>query len=216
MTLLKQTLQQPDGSKAIFQHAHETLNANQVFQIRNKCVFLIQAYRIALEKMGINNTCGKKDCCQEAVILINEIGFNMTINANTLMNWNIDFRKQEKFHHPNIYVANYITSKPAMFKYFPQAAVYASLFILDHLNHFIVEMLRGELTNKIIPSLKVEVQESAIAATADMEGYNLLCNYNSKPPSLGWESCQHVGNMLPRQPTVGTFGQYLLVVATQN
>jgi hypothetical protein len=46
----------------------------------------------------------------------------------------------------------------------------ASLFILDHLDHFIVEMLRGELINKIIPSLKVEVEESAVAATADMEG----------------------------------------------
>ncbi len=126
---------------------------------------------------------GKKDCCQESVILINEIGFSTTINANTLMNWNIDFRKQEKFHHPNIYVANNITPKPALFEYFPQAARGASLLILDHLNHFIVEMLCGELINKIIPSLKVEVQESAVAATANMEGYNLLCNYTSKPPS---------------------------------
>jgi hypothetical protein len=47
-------------------------------------VFLIQAYQISLEKMGINNTRWKKGCCQEAVILINDIGFNMTINANTL------------------------------------------------------------------------------------------------------------------------------------
>jgi hypothetical protein len=44
-------------------------------------------YQIALEKMGINNTRWKKDCCREAVILINEIGFNTTTNANTLMNW---------------------------------------------------------------------------------------------------------------------------------
>ncbi len=107
----------------------------------------------------------------------------MTINANTLMNWNIDLRKQEKFHHPNIYVANDITPKLALFDYFPQAAVDASLFILDHLDHFIVEMLWGKLINKTIPSLKVEVQESAVAATADMEGYNILCHYTSKPPS---------------------------------
>ncbi len=56
MTLLKRALQKPDGYKAILQRAHKTLNANQVFQIRNKCVFLIQAYLIALEKMGKNNT----------------------------------------------------------------------------------------------------------------------------------------------------------------
>jgi hypothetical protein len=56
------------------------------------------------------------------------------------MNWNIDFRKQEKFHHPNIYVANNIRSKPVLFKYFPQAAVDASSFILDNPDHFNVKM----------------------------------------------------------------------------
>jgi hypothetical protein len=50
----------------------------------------------------VNNTRWKKDCCQEAVDQINDIGFDTTINANTLMNWNIDFRKTEKFHHPDI------------------------------------------------------------------------------------------------------------------
>ena len=52
-------------------------------------------------KMRINNTRWNKDCCQEAFDQINYIGFNTTINANTLMNWNIEFRKQENFHHPN-------------------------------------------------------------------------------------------------------------------
>jgi hypothetical protein len=33
---------------------------------------------------------------------------------------------------------------------------------------------------------------------------------------LGWESCQHVGNLSARQPNVGTFGQHPPVVATQN
>ncbi len=34
--------------------------------------------------------------------------------------------------------------------------------------------------------------------------------------NLGWESRQHVGNMLARQPNVGTFGRHPPVVATQN
>ena len=61
---------------------------DQVFKIRNKCVF----HQIALEKLGVNNTRWKKDCCKEAVDQINDIGFDTTINANTLMDWNIDFR----------------------------------------------------------------------------------------------------------------------------
>ena len=130
VTLLKGALQKPDGYKSILQRSEEPLNADQVFKIRNKCVFLIQAYQIALEKLGTNNTRWKKDCCQEAVNRINDIGFDTTINANTLMNWNIDFRKYEQFHHPDIHVANNIKPTPAMFEYFPQAAVDASFLIL--------------------------------------------------------------------------------------
>ncbi len=33
---------------------------------------------------------------------------------------------------------------------------------------------------------------------------------------LGWECCQHVGNMSARQPNVGTFGWHSPVVPTQN
>jgi hypothetical protein len=33
---------------------------------------------------------------------------------------------------------------------------------------------------------------------------------------LGWESCQHVGDMSVRQPNVGTFGRHPPVVVTQN
>ena len=40
-TLLKGAIQKPDGYKTILQHCNEALNADQVFKIRNKCVFLI-------------------------------------------------------------------------------------------------------------------------------------------------------------------------------
>jgi hypothetical protein len=70
-----------------------------------------------------------------------------------------------------------------MFEYFPQAAVDASLFILNHLDHFNVEMLRGEIIDKIIPSLKEEMEETGDANNTNIHGYNLLCNYMAKQPS---------------------------------
>jgi len=39
VTLLKGALQKPDGYKSILQQSEETLNADQVFKIRNKCAF---------------------------------------------------------------------------------------------------------------------------------------------------------------------------------
>ena len=70
-----------------------------------------------------------------------------------------------------------------MFEYFPQAAVDASLFILNHLDHFNVKMLRGEIIDKIIPSLKEEMEETGDANNTNIHGYNLLCNYMAKQPS---------------------------------
>ena len=86
VTLLEWALQKPDGYKSILQPSDETLNADQVFKItRNKCVFLIRAYQIALEKLGTNNTSRKKDCFQEAVNQINDIGFDTTVIAIQLL-----------------------------------------------------------------------------------------------------------------------------------
>ena len=56
------------------------------------CVPDMRAYQIALKNGNEQFTWRNKDCCQEAVNQINNSGFKSTINAKTLMNWNIDFR----------------------------------------------------------------------------------------------------------------------------
>ena len=48
--LSRGVLRRPKGFKSIIQHSDEQLPENQVFQIRNKCVFLLRAYEIALKK----------------------------------------------------------------------------------------------------------------------------------------------------------------------
>ena len=58
----------------------------------------------------------------------------------------------------------------------------SSSFILDHLDHLIVEILRGVLINKIIPSLKEDIEADG-TAEANIDGYNLLRHYMAKPPS---------------------------------
>jgi hypothetical protein len=46
-----------------------------------------------------------------------------------------------------------------LFEYFPQAAADASSFILGHLDHFSVEMLRNEIITNIIPGLVHESEQ---------------------------------------------------------
>jgi hypothetical protein len=100
--MLKGVLRKSDGFKAILQHGDKPLNEDQLFQLRKKCVFLLRAYEIALRNMGTDNTHWKKDCCQEVVDQMNDIGLDVLINVNTLVNWNSAFRKRQQFPHPNL------------------------------------------------------------------------------------------------------------------
>jgi hypothetical protein len=74
--------------------------------------------------------------------------FDTTVDAKRISYWNIDVRKDNWFPHPNSYVANGIKPNPPFFEHFPNAAADASTFILDHFDHFSVEMLLGELIPK--------------------------------------------------------------------
>ena len=176
-------LRRPKGFKSIIQHSDEPLPENQVFQIRNKCIFLLRAYEIELKKMGTTNIHQVKDCCQVAVDQVNGLNFDTTINAKTLSYYNIDFWKRRKFAHPNPRIANGIKSKPPLFEYFPKAAVDATTFVLDHLDHFAVKLLHNEFITTIIPALKAAVDNSGNSMNRVHPDYNLLCHYYNNPPS---------------------------------
>ena len=77
--LLRGVLRRPKGYKSIIQHSDEPQTENQVFQIRNKCVFLLRAYEIALKKMGTTNTPWVKYCCQMAVDQVNGLGLTLQL-----------------------------------------------------------------------------------------------------------------------------------------
>jgi hypothetical protein len=70
-----------------------------------------------------------------------------------------------------------------LFEYFPQAAADASSFILGHLDHFSVEMLRNEIITNIIPGHVRESEQDGGGILEDSEEHILLSHYTIKPPS---------------------------------
>jgi hypothetical protein len=177
--LLQGVFVKSDGYRDVVANSYEqSLSDYQVFQIRNKCLFLLNAYRLALEKMGKENNGWVKCCCREAVDLVNSIGINTTTNANVLAKWNTIFRRNGKFPHPDPYIANG-KPKPPLFDLFPKAAADASAFILNHLENFSVEMLTREFIAIIIPALKNEVEEDEKEFEENSDAYNLLCHYST-------------------------------------
>jgi hypothetical protein len=179
--ILTEVLRSSDAYKRVMSHSEGNLLPEQIFHIRNKCLFLRTAYTIALNKLGRDSNNWVATCCQEELDLLAGLGFDTTVDAKRISYWNIDFRKDNCFPHPNSYVANGIKPKPPFFGHFPNAAADASTFILDHLDHFSVEMLRGEIITKIIPALTKECEDDGIPD--DSTERTLLSQFEIRPPS---------------------------------
>ena len=89
---------------------------------------------------------------------MNLAGITTTCSAKIIARWNRIFRKNGRWPHPDPFVANG-KPKPPLFDYFPKIAVDVSGYILDHLNHFSVEMLKCELATNIIPTMMKEIEK---------------------------------------------------------
>ena len=75
-------------------------------------------------------------CCKEAVRKLNEMGIHGTTSARTIQNWNIHFRRNGKFPHPNPNIANGVKYKPLIFEFFPEIELDCKEFILETLITF--------------------------------------------------------------------------------
>jgi len=57
--------------------------------------------------------------------------------------------------------------KPRIFEVFPEAEAMISDFVLSHLDHFSVAILRNELITTIIPGLKQKAEDESIPVDSE-------------------------------------------------
>jgi hypothetical protein len=79
LKILSDVLQSCEGYKHVVDHREESpLSPEQIFYLRNKCLYLRTAYSIALDKLGKDGKKWLDTCCQEAIDLLEGLGFNTT------------------------------------------------------------------------------------------------------------------------------------------
>jgi hypothetical protein len=74
-------------------------SGNDIFEIRQRCIILCRAYIIALEKMDSSTTW--EECCSQACNCGNAVGITLATNYRVVQRYNIPFRSNEMFPHPN-------------------------------------------------------------------------------------------------------------------
>ena len=118
--------------------------------------------------------------CHKAVVVLNDYGFKATTNSEVVSKWNLVFRLNDKFPHPNPNVRMGKKPKPVLFEVFPNLEARVQEFVMNHLDCFCVEMLREVLIKNMIPDL---IKELELDDETDTVAYELLRDYVIRPPT---------------------------------
>ena len=70
-----------------------------------------KGYEIAIQEMN-GRTC--HNCCNLVVLEVRDLGINFITSGRTIQQWNLEFRKKEKFSLPR----NKSVTEPKLFSFF--------------------------------------------------------------------------------------------------
>ncbi len=110
------------------------------------------------------------------------MGIHGTTSARTIQNWNIHFRRNGKFPHPNPNIANGVKYKPLIFEFFPEIELDCKEFIFGNFDNFHVEMLRDELVSTIIPKQMAKLNQNQLVSN-ESEEFKLIEHMTTSPPA---------------------------------
>ena len=101
--LLDSVLTSKNVEKVVNKATECKLDDKHAVEIVYKCLYLRQAYQIALEKIATPQTTWK-DCCREAIEKLANVGIKSITGWRTIQDYNLTFRMKQCFPHPSIRV----------------------------------------------------------------------------------------------------------------
>ena len=134
--LLKKVNSYKNGYKLVLPMVVEKGNnyvSNHKFTIRQKSLFLLKAYQIALDKMRVGVRWVDR-MCHRALRELNSYGIKTAAHKEVVAKWNRDFRSSDKFPHPNPSVRMGKKATSVLFEVFPHLEARVQEFVLKHLH----------------------------------------------------------------------------------
>ena len=155
------------------------VSSHNKFTIRQKSLFLVKAYQIALEEMKVGVR-WRDHICHKAVVALNNYGCKAATHAEVVAKWNRHFRVNDKFPHPDPNVRMGKKHKPILFEIFPNLEARVHEFVMSRLDCLCVEMVREVVIKDMIPDLMKELEADNETGTV---AYDLLTEYVTHPPT---------------------------------
>ena len=149
-------------------------------KIMARATLLRITYQMALATMEKGNYWS--NCCQAAMSEFHRMhGPETKIVAThwrTIQVWNIQFRNNERFPHPNPYVQRGRTPCPLLFEAFPEAQRIFQCWASKNLERMSCEMAATFIRDELVP--KIYNMELADHATEDSEDLPTLTEFKSQ------------------------------------
>jgi hypothetical protein len=149
----------------------------EIFEIRQRAIFLCCAYQLALTKM---NDWTWHDCCKEACNRLNSLGLVQATFFKTIANWNKVFRKFECFPHPNPYVQCGKRPMPRLLEVFPNAKDQIIAFGIKNLATLTIESVHDFILSTVLPTLTVLWEKEMMIPDRDITpeaGSQAICSF---------------------------------------
>ena len=115
-----------------------------------------------------------RTCCEKAVKEMKVVGMCHVNNYRSVMSWNIEYRYDSHFQHPNASDNSTKKSQPPLFQLFPQAKKKLLTFCSENSSDMSIDMTHKYLTTHIIPKLleKEETEkEDAVSSHTSVHRY---------------------------------------------
>jgi hypothetical protein len=121
-----------------------------IFSLKGRSMILCFAYRLAVDNM---NEWTWEQCCIEACSQLNKIGIVQATHHRTVQDWNVEFRKDSAFLHPNNIVRCGKRPQPLLFLKYPQVKQEITSFGLKNLTTLTVELVYSYCLETLFPRL---------------------------------------------------------------
>ena len=130
--------------------ADDVCSETEIFNLKSRAMTLCAAYQNAILYM---NSWSWEQCCSEACKQLNKLGVLQATIGRTVRDWNLEFRKQQVFLHPNLMVRCGQRPLPLMLVRYPAAKDQMAAFGLSNLSTLTVETMRRFCIDDLFPKL---------------------------------------------------------------
>ena len=203
--LLDSVLTSKNVEKVVNKATECKLDDKHAVEIVYKCLYLRQAYQIALEKIATPQTTWE-DCCREAIEKLANVGIKSITGWRTIQDYNLTFRMKQCFPHPSIRVELGRKYTPMLLDLYPEARHIICDWATANIECMSSELIAHYIREELVPILhrmhEQQCEHDQALTRMSIDDMKLQLNIDNFSVSTAYRMLKYLGfKYQPRKKT---------------